>query len=72
MPLLTIAPDECPRGHRLGPGCVLVGWRTCACPSAVQAGRLGHHTHQCEACLDEGYQTISYDPPHVTSAAPTR
>ena len=67
MPLLTIAPEECPRGHRLAPGRVLVGWQTCLCLSAEQSGRRGHHTHTCEARHEEGYRTISYDPPHVVA-----
>jgi len=44
-----------------------VGWQTCLCLSAEQSGRRGHHTHTCEACHEEGYRTISYDPPHVVA-----
>lgn len=38
------APSYCPRGHRLGPGRVLVGSQVCD-------AEHGHHrTHSCVAC----------------------
>jgi len=58
-------PRECPRGHQLGPRRVLVGWLPCLCQLARESGNNGHRTHDCNACHDEGYRAIRYDPPHI-------
>ncbi|MFC9786405.1 hypothetical protein [Rhodococcus sp. NPDC127528] len=52
-PLIETSPSHCPRGHRLGPRRVLVGWQACAC-----SPRLGHRTHECRTC-----GAVIYTPP---------
>jgi hypothetical protein len=52
---VELAPEQCPAGHRLGPGQVIVGWLSCTCTS----GTLGHRTWTCATC-----HRVQYDPPH--------
>jgi hypothetical protein len=48
-------PVECPRGHQLGAGHVIVGTQSCP---AVASGR--HITHECREC-----RAVIYTPPRV-------
>jgi hypothetical protein len=62
-------PGWCPHGHWLGPKRVLVGWMPCDCRRALEAGTvgraMGHTSHRCLACQDQGRDTVHYDPPHI-------
>lgn len=60
-------PAECPHGHQLGPGRVLVRFRKCTCPGARTGTMGGHILHECDACRAEGWQTIRFWPWHVSS-----
>jgi hypothetical protein len=65
--LTAFAPGQCDWGHYLGPGRVLNGFLPCLCPGVLAAGRpngAGHVTVQCRGCLEEGRETIWFDPPH--------
>ncbi|GAA4522611.1 hypothetical protein GCM10023191_102110 [Actinoallomurus oryzae] len=61
-------PTRCPRGHRLGPGRIVVGWWPCECPAALD-NFGGHQTWLCGPCREEGWTTRRYDPPHPRTAA---
>ncbi|NKT60965.1 hypothetical protein GS885_23430 [Rhodococcus hoagii] len=54
MPSYERAPKQCPNGHPLGPGRVLVGWFACSCTE-----RGGHRTYDCRQC-----GAVIYRPPH--------
>ncbi|MCP2334752.1 hypothetical protein [Actinomadura rupiterrae] len=63
-------PFLCPRGHRLGPGRVIVGWSPCGCPPVLERGRglRGHRTYLCLTCKDEHVTTMCYLPHHIPPA----
>ncbi|HET9893733.1 MAG TPA: hypothetical protein VFQ44_02255 [Streptosporangiaceae bacterium] len=65
--LAAFAPPRCDYGHRLGPGRILAGWRPCGCTEAIKAGRLGHQTVTCTACLDVKVTTVYLEPPVCTA-----
>jgi hypothetical protein len=67
------SPRECPRGHELRAGQVIVGWSPCQCPPCLRRGRglRGHHTYLCRDCHDDGFTTVAYFPYHVPAEGAT-
>jgi hypothetical protein len=63
-------PTDCPRGHALTSGHVIVGWSPCQCPPCLERGHglRGHRTYQCRDCQEDGgWTTVCYQPYHVPS-----
>lgn len=61
--LISFAPDECSRHHRLGPGRILAGFGPCACPAARAKGLTGHQWVRCLAWDRDGVLMVWLDPP---------
>jgi hypothetical protein len=55
---VEVHPRQCPNGHALKPGNVLVGWLPCICRKDPSDG-YGHRSVQCLTC-----KTTWYNPPH--------
>lgn len=57
--MVELTPEQCPNGHPLGPGKVLIGWQPCSCASKDKGGPGGHRTIVCVTC-----GVTLYRPPH--------
>lgn len=69
--MTAAVPNECPHGHPLRPGRVLVGWSPCTCAAAITNHR-GHRTTQCLDCADHHITTVRYEPEHLDGGHPNR
>jgi hypothetical protein len=63
-------PKHCPFGHQLWPGMAQVGWKPCICTAAREADErargMGHLWVSCNACHEQLWRTMFYQPPHTS------